>query len=37
MHINDFKRKDPGYTFTSDPKTPFEDDLDDDIIDPEAT
>ena len=32
----EFKRKDPDYTYTSDPKTPFEDDLEDEVIDPLA-
>lgn len=33
MHVAQFKRKDPNYTYTSDPKTPFEDDLEDEVID----
>jgi hypothetical protein len=34
--VNDFKKKDPGYQFTSDPKTPYEEDADDEVIDPVA-
>jgi hypothetical protein len=36
MHVNNFKKKDPSYNFNSDPKTPFEDELDDEEIDPLA-
>ena len=36
MHVNNFKKKDPDYNFNSDPKTPFEDELDDEEIDPIA-
>ena len=32
----EFKKKDPEYTYTSDPKTPYEDDQDGEVIDPIA-
>jgi hypothetical protein len=35
-HVNDFKRKEPGYQYSSDPKTPFEEDEDGEVIDPVA-
>ena len=36
LHVAEFKKKDPHYTYTSDPKTPYEDDLDGEVIDPIA-
>ena len=35
-HVNDFKKKEPGYTYTADPKTPHVEDEDDEVIDPVA-